>query len=75
MGVTKTWERIFPDGTINPGPMTSFSHNSLGAVVNRLHETIEGVKSLEPGRETIDIKPTPSSDIANTKGAFEEPYG
>ena len=36
MGATTVWERwdsMLPDGTINPGEMTSFNHYALGAVV------------------------------------------
>lgn len=39
MGATTVWERwdsMLPDGTINPGEMTSFNHYALGAVVDFL---------------------------------------
>ena len=35
MGATTIWERwdsMLPDGTINPGQMTSFNHYAFGAV-------------------------------------------
>lgn len=37
MGATTVWERwdsMLPDGTINPGEMTSFNHHALGAVAD-----------------------------------------
>lgn len=33
MGATTIWERwdsLLPDGTVNPGQMTSFNHYALG---------------------------------------------
>ena len=52
MGATTVWERwdsMLPDGTINPGEMTSFNHYALGAVADWMHRTIGGVAPLEPG--------------------------
>ncbi len=40
MGATTTWERwdsLLPDGSVNPGEMTSFNHYALGAVASWLH--------------------------------------
>ena len=37
MGATTIWERwdsMLPDGSINPGSMTSFNHYALGAVAD-----------------------------------------
>ena len=45
MGATTIWERwdsMLPDGTINPGEMTSFNHYALGAVADWMHRTIGG---------------------------------
>lgn len=45
-GATTTWERwdcMVPDGSINPGEMTSFNHYALGVVGSWLHTTV-GVK-------------------------------
>src|SRR5665648_1144760 len=42
MGATTIWERwdsMLPDGSINPGEMTSFNHYALGAVADWLHRT------------------------------------
>ena len=40
MGATTVWERwdsMLPDGSINPGEMTSFNHYALGAVADWMH--------------------------------------
>ena len=52
MGATTIWERwdsMLPDGTINPGQMTSFNHYALGAVADWMHRNIGGIAPLEPG--------------------------
>ena len=52
MGATTIWERwdsMLPDGTINPGQMTSFNHYALGAVADWMHRVIGGIAPLEPG--------------------------
>jgi alpha-L-rhamnosidase len=39
MSATTIWERwdsMLPDGSINPGDMTSFNHYALGAVADWL---------------------------------------
>ena len=49
MGATTIWERwdsLLPDGSVNPGEMTSFNHYALGAVADWLHRTVGG---LAPG--------------------------
>ena len=52
MGATTIWERwdsMLPDGSINPGEMTSFNHYALGAVADWMHRCIGGIAPLEPG--------------------------
>ncbi|MGY5052199.1 alpha-L-rhamnosidase-related protein [Streptomyces sp. 900105755] len=34
------WERVLPDGTVNPSGMTSFIYYALGAVADRMHRTV-----------------------------------
>ncbi|MGI0501413.1 hypothetical protein ABY44_00005, partial [Burkholderia sp. ZZQ-2] len=44
-GATTVWERwdaMLPDGTVNPGTMTSFNHYALGAVADWLHRSVAG---------------------------------
>ena len=49
MGATTIWERwdsMLPDGTINPGQMTSFNHYAFGAVAHWMHQTIGGLSPV-----------------------------
>ena len=51
MGATTVWERwdsLLPDGTVNPGEMTSFNHYALGAVADWLHRTVAGLAPDAP---------------------------
>ncbi len=51
-GATTIWERwdsMLPDGTINPGQMTSFNHYALGAVADWMHRVVAGLSPLERG--------------------------
>ena len=66
MGATTIWERwdsMLPDGTINPGQMTSFNHYALGAVADWMHRTIGGIAPLEPGYSRVLIAPRPGGGI------------
>ena len=52
MGATTVWERwdsLLPDGSVNPGEMTSFNHYALGAVADWLHRTVAGLAPDAPG--------------------------
>lgn len=52
MGATTIWERwdsLRPDGSVNPGEMTSFNHYALGSIINWLYGVAGGVRALEPG--------------------------
>ena len=62
MGATTIWERwdsMLPDGSINPGDMTSFNHYALGAVADFLHRVVAGLASDAPGWERIRFAPQP----------------
>ncbi|KAH8666985.1 bacterial alpha-L-rhamnosidase, partial [Xylariales sp. PMI_506] len=78
MGATTTWERwnsMLPDGSINPGQMTSFNHYALGSVANWLHENIGGISVAEPGWRVFRAKPLPGGTIRNAQIRYESPYG
>ena len=52
MGATTIWERwdsMLPDGSINPGDMTSFNHYAFGSVADWLHRTVGGLAPAAPG--------------------------
>ncbi|KAJ0120623.1 hypothetical protein J7T55_015353 [Diaporthe amygdali] len=78
MGATTTWERwdsMLPDGTINPGEMTSFNHYALGSVASWLHEVVGGINMLEPGWKKFRVAPVPGGDLTNVDLKFESPIG
>ena len=78
MGATTIWERwdsMLPDGTINPGEMTSFNHYALGAVVDWMHRTIGGIAPLEPGYRRVRIAPRPGGDLTWASTSLETPHG
>jgi alpha-L-rhamnosidase len=78
MGATTIWERwdsLLPDGTVNPGEMTSFNHYVLGAVGNWIHSVIWGVQPLEPGWKNILVRPIPGGDLSHAKVKYLSPSG
>ena len=78
MGATTVWERwdsMLPDGTINPGEMTSFNHYALGAVVDWMHRTIGGIAPLEPGYARVRLAPRPGGGITWASTSLETPHG
>ena len=78
MGATTIWERwdsMLPDGTINPGEMTSFNHYALGAVVDWMHRTIGGLSPLEPGYSRILLAPQPGGGLQWAETSLETPLG
>ncbi|WP_159698505.1 family 78 glycoside hydrolase catalytic domain [Arthrobacter sp. 18067] len=78
MGATTIWERwdsMLPDGSINPGEMTSFNHYALGAVVDWMHRTIGGLAPLEPGYRRILIAPQPGGGLQWAESRVETPLG
>jgi alpha-L-rhamnosidase len=78
MGATTIWERwdsMLPDGSINPGEMTSFNHYALGAVVDWLHRTVGGLAPLEPGYRRLLVAPRPGGDLDWAETSLETPHG
>ena len=78
MGATTIWERwdsMLPDGTINPGEMTSFNHYALGAVADWLHRTVAGLAAATPGWKRLRIAPRPGPGITAAAATHETPYG
>ncbi|WP_457947741.1 glycoside hydrolase family 78 protein [Pseudarthrobacter sp. alpha12b] len=78
MGATTVWERwdsMLPDGTINPGEMTSFNHYALGAVADWMHKAIGGIRPLEPGYARVLIQPQPGEGIDWARTALKTPHG
>ncbi|MEV5961232.1 family 78 glycoside hydrolase catalytic domain [Kribbella sp. NPDC051952] len=78
MGATTIWERfdsMLPDGSINPGEMTSFNHYALGAVADWLHRRVAGLAAGEPGYRTIDVRPLYTSHLTTASAKHLTPYG
>jgi alpha-L-rhamnosidase len=78
MGATTVWERwdsMLPDGSINPGEMTSFNHYALGAVADWMHRTVAGIEPLEPGYGKVLFAPRPGGDLTWAAGSLETPHG
>ena len=78
MGGTTIWERwdsMRPDGSVNPGEMTSFNHYALGAVADWLHRTVGGLAPAAPGYRRIDIRPHPGGGLRHARARHRTPYG
>ena len=78
MSATTVWERwdsMLPDGSINPGQMTSFNHYAFGAVAGWMHENILGLQIREPGWKVFDVKIVPGGNLKWAEGTHETPYG
>lgn len=78
MGATTIWERwdsLRPDGTLNPGGMTSFNHYALGAVADWLHRVVGGLAPSQPGYRTLTFKPRPGAGITWANTRHKTPYG
>lgn len=77
-GATTVWERwdsLRPDGTLNPGGMTSFNHYALGAVADWLHRTVGGIAPAAPGYRALTYRPRPGGGITWADTRHETPYG
>lgn len=78
MGATTIWERwdsMLPDGTINPGQMTSFNHYAFGAIGDWLHRVVAGLAPDAPGYERIKIAPHPLEGFDFASAEHLTPYG
>jgi alpha-L-rhamnosidase len=78
MGATTVWERwdsMLPDGTINPGDMTSFNHYAFGAVVDWLYRRLAGVAPAARAYRRIRFAPTPVSGLERASATLDTPSG
>jgi alpha-L-rhamnosidase len=78
MGATTIWERwdsMLPDGTINPGEMTSFNHYALGAIADWMHRTIGGIEPAEPGYRRVRVAPRPGGGLTWAEASLDTPHG
>lgn len=78
MGATTIWERydsMLPDGTVNPGEMTSFNHYALGAVARWLWERCAGLQRVEAGWRRARIAPVVGGEMTHARASHVSPYG
>ncbi len=77
-GATTIWERWDsqrPDGTVNPGTMTSFNHYALGAVADWLHRVVAGLSPAAPGYQRVRFSPRPGGGLTHAEASHLSPYG
>ncbi|WP_336208850.1 family 78 glycoside hydrolase catalytic domain [Nonomuraea sp. LPB2021202275-12-8] len=78
MGATTIWERwdsLLPDGSVNPGDMTSFNHYALGAVADFLHRTVAGLAPAADGYRRLRVAPRPGGGLTHASAEHDTPYG
>ncbi len=78
MGATTIWERwdsLLPDGSVNPGEMTSFNHYALGGVADWMHRTIGGISPDAPGYRSLRFSPIPGRGVTSANCSLRTPYG
>jgi alpha-L-rhamnosidase len=78
MGATTIWERwdsLLPDGSVNPGEMTSFNHDALGSVAAWMHEVIGGLAAAAPGYAHLRVAPVPGGGVTAATATLLTPYG
>ena len=78
MGATTIWERwdsLRPDGSVNPGGMTSFNHYALGAAADWLHRRVAGLAPSAPGYRTLTVDPLPNEALTRASARHLTPYG
>ncbi|MFI2297164.1 family 78 glycoside hydrolase catalytic domain [Isoptericola sp. NPDC019571] len=78
MGATTVWERwdsMLPDGSINPGEMTSFNHYALGAVVDFVHRVVAGLAPAAPGYREVRFAPRPGGGLTRATATHLSPQG
>ena len=78
MGATTIWERwdsMLPDGSVNPGGMTSFNHYAFGAVADWMHRVIGGLAPAAPGYRNLRIEPRPGGGLTWARTSHMTPYG
>ena len=65
---------MLPDGSVNPGQMTSFNHYALGSVADWMHQNILGLQVKEPGWREFIVHPRPGGNIRWAEGEHVSPY-
>jgi alpha-L-rhamnosidase len=66
---------MLPDGSINPGEMTSFNHYALGAIADWLYQVVAGIQPATPGYDEVRLVPTPGPGLDWAKAALDTRHG
>lgn len=69
-GATTIWENWYGKDENNV-PRDSMNHYSPGSVICWLYQTTAGITALEPGFETIEIKPVPGGTLTWAKAEID----
>ena len=78
LGATTIWERydsMLPDGSINPGSMTSFNHYALGSVADWMHRNIGGIQVISASENYYRLAPRPGGNIRWAEASLETHTG
>jgi alpha-L-rhamnosidase len=78
MGATTMWERwdsLQPDGSVNPGSMTSFNHYAFGAIADWLYDTVAGIVPTDVGFRSVRVAPRPGGSLRHVAATHLTPYG
>jgi alpha-L-rhamnosidase len=66
---------MLPDGSINPGEMTSFNHYALGAVADWMQRSIGGIAPGAPGYSVVEIAPVLGGGLTSAHASLDTGYG
>src|SRR5262249_6204020 len=69
------WDSMLPDGTVNPGEMTSFNHFWLGSIGDWMHRTVAGLAPAAPGYRELTVHPVPHPALTHASARHLTPYG
>ena len=69
------WDSQQPDGTVNPGGMTSFNHYALGAVADWLHGTVAGLRQATPEGGEVLVEPHTGGGLSWASAWLETSVG
>ncbi|AEE47099.1 alpha-L-rhamnosidase [Cellulomonas fimi] len=78
LGATTIWERwdsMLPDGTVNPGDMTSFNHYALGSVADWIHRTVGGLAPTAAAYRELRVAPRPGVGVTSAAVRHLTPFG
>ncbi len=69
------WDSQLPDGSVNPGQMTSFNHYAFGAVAAWMHNTIAGIRRTAPAYQSVEFAPLPGGGLTWAQASVETARG